>query len=148
MFGKTEFPKINEIIRWTDLFSSFNKVAIISCLSALIGIAIFLLASRHDAMKAPRGVRNLAETGVEFIETEPVRWPAGVVPAVPDDHRIAAGEAIEQSAMIMHSAIDGREPSGGCVHVGVDERRGQRGAADVGQPKVTALVPIGQSRVV
>jgi len=72
-----DFPPINEVIRWRDLFTSFNKIAIIACLAALIGIAIFLLASRKDPMKAPTGVRNLAETGVEFIEDQIVMQTMG-----------------------------------------------------------------------
>ena len=63
-----EFPPINEILRWRDLFPTFNKIAIIAVLAALISIVIFLLASRQDGLKAPKGVRNLAETIVEFIE--------------------------------------------------------------------------------
>jgi len=34
----------------------------------LIGMALFMLAARADAKKAPTGARNLAETTVEFIE--------------------------------------------------------------------------------
>jgi F-type H+-transporting ATPase subunit a len=65
-----EFPPINEILRWRDLFPTFNKVAIIAVAASLISITIFLLAARRDAMKAPKGVRNLAETIVEFIEDQ------------------------------------------------------------------------------
>ncbi len=65
-----EFPPINEILRWRDIFPTFNKVALISVAAALIAIVIFLLASRQDGMKAPKGVRNLAETIVEFIEEQ------------------------------------------------------------------------------
>lgn len=65
-----EFPPINEILRWRDLFPTFNKVALIAVLASLISIVIFLLAARRDAMKAPKGVRNLAETIVEFIENQ------------------------------------------------------------------------------
>lgn len=72
-----EFPPINEIIRWQDLFPSFNKVAIIACLASLIGIGIFLAASRRDPLVAPTGVRNLAETGVEFIEDQIVMQTMG-----------------------------------------------------------------------
>ena len=72
-----EFPPINEIIRWRDVFTSFNKVGIIACLAALIGIGIFLLAGRKDPMAAPTGVRNLAETGVEFIEDQIVLQTMG-----------------------------------------------------------------------
>jgi F-type H+-transporting ATPase subunit a len=65
-----EFPPINEVVRWKDLFPTFNKIALIACLASAIGIAIYLLASRKDPMVAPTGVRNLAETGVEFIEDQ------------------------------------------------------------------------------
>jgi F-type H+-transporting ATPase subunit a len=63
-----EFPKINEILRWQDIFTSFNKVALIAVLAAIIGITVFMLAARKDPLVAPKGVRNLAETTVEFIE--------------------------------------------------------------------------------
>ncbi len=67
MFG-LEFPPINEILRWQDIFPSFNKIALIAVCAALIGIVLFLLASRRDPMVAPTGARNLAETSIEFIE--------------------------------------------------------------------------------
>jgi F-type H+-transporting ATPase subunit a len=65
-----EFPPINEILRWRDLAPSFNKIAIIAVLAALVGTLIFLLAGNQDGMKAPKGVRNLAESIVEFIENQ------------------------------------------------------------------------------
>lgn len=65
-----EFPPINEILRWRDLFPTFNKIALIAIAAALIGIIVFLLAGNKDPMKAPRGVRNFAETIVEFIEDQ------------------------------------------------------------------------------
>ncbi|NND75500.1 MAG: F0F1 ATP synthase subunit A [Ilumatobacter sp.] len=67
MFG-LEFPPINEILRWKDIFPTFNKIGLIAVIAALAGIVLFLLASRQDAKKAPTGARNLAETTVEFIE--------------------------------------------------------------------------------
>jgi F-type H+-transporting ATPase subunit a len=63
-----EFPEINEILRWRDLFPTFNKIAFIGVGAALIGIVIFLLAANKDGLKAPRGIRNFAEVMVEFIE--------------------------------------------------------------------------------
>ena len=62
------FPPINEILRWQDIFPTFNKIALIACLAALIGIGLFLAASRRDPMLAPTGSRNLAEVSIEFIE--------------------------------------------------------------------------------
>ena len=72
-----EFPPINELIRWKDAYGSLNKVGIVAILAALIGITIFLLAGRKDPMVAPTGVRNLAETGVEFIEDQIVMQTIG-----------------------------------------------------------------------
>ena len=60
------FPEINSILRWKDLFSSFNKIALIAVAAAVIGSLVFILAGRKNAAEAPKGVRNLAETTVEF----------------------------------------------------------------------------------
>jgi F-type H+-transporting ATPase subunit a len=62
------FPPINELLRWQDIFPTFNKIALIACLAALLGIGLFLLASRADPMVAPTGPRNLAEQAIEFVE--------------------------------------------------------------------------------
>jgi F-type H+-transporting ATPase subunit a len=67
VFG-LEFPPINEILRWQDIFPSFNKVALIAVCAALIGILLFVFASRGNGQLAPTGARNLAETTVEFVE--------------------------------------------------------------------------------
>jgi len=72
-----EFPPINEIIRWKDLFESFNKISLIAVLAALIGTVVFLLAGRQSAQTAPRGIRNVAESTVEFIENGVVMQTMG-----------------------------------------------------------------------
>jgi F-type H+-transporting ATPase subunit a len=63
-----EFPPINAILRWKDVGPSINKIAILAVLAALIGTLVYLIAANRDAKVAPKGVRNLAETSVEFIE--------------------------------------------------------------------------------
>ena len=65
------------MIRWKDLFPTFNKVALIACLATIIGITIYLVAARRDPMVAPKGVRNVAEIGVEFIEDQIVMQTIG-----------------------------------------------------------------------
>ena len=72
-----EFPPINEILRWKDLFESFNKISLIEVLAALIGTMVFLLAGRQSAQTAPRGIRNVAESTVEFIENGVVMQTMG-----------------------------------------------------------------------
>jgi F-type H+-transporting ATPase subunit a len=62
------FPPINELLRWQDIFPTFNKIALIACLAALLGIGLFLLASRANPMAAPTGARNLAEQAIDFVE--------------------------------------------------------------------------------
>lgn len=72
-----EFPPINEILRWKELFGSFNKISLIAIAAMLIGMTVFLLASRQDHRVAPRGVRNLAESTVDFIENGVVMQTMG-----------------------------------------------------------------------
>ena len=35
-----EFPPINELLRWEDIFATFNKIALIAVAAALIGFAV------------------------------------------------------------------------------------------------------------
>jgi F-type H+-transporting ATPase subunit a len=63
-----KFPEINQLLRWKDLFPSFNKIALIAILATVISITLFVLATRRNTTEAPKGARNLAEIIVEFIE--------------------------------------------------------------------------------
>ena len=72
-----EFPPINELIRWQDIYQKFNKVGLIAVIAAVLGIVIFLTAGRKDPLQAPTGVRNLAESGVTFIENDIVMQTMG-----------------------------------------------------------------------
>lgn len=76
MFG-LEFPPINEILRWQDIYPSFNKIALIAVAATLISIVLFLLAARRDPMLAPTGARNLAEVSIDFIEESVVMQTLG-----------------------------------------------------------------------
>lgn len=77
MLGLEFPPFINEILRWRDLFTSFNKIALIAVAAAIIGSLVFLLAGSKDASVAPTGIRNLAETSVEFIEDSVIMQTMG-----------------------------------------------------------------------
>ncbi len=76
MFG-LEFPPINEILRWQDIFPSFNKIALIAVAATVISITLFLLAARRDPLVAPTGARNLAELTIDFIEESVVMQTLG-----------------------------------------------------------------------
>jgi F-type H+-transporting ATPase subunit a len=71
------FPPINELIRWRDVFPGLNKVGIIALIAAVLGVIVFMTAATKDPLKAPSGVRNLAESGVTFIENDIVMQTMG-----------------------------------------------------------------------
>jgi F-type H+-transporting ATPase subunit a len=72
-----DFPEISHILVWPDIFPTFNKVAAIGVAAVLATVLIFLLAGRRDAMEAPKGVRNVAEASVDFIEGDIVLQTIG-----------------------------------------------------------------------
>jgi F-type H+-transporting ATPase subunit a len=62
-----KFPPIGELVVWkTFWLPGFNKVALLFVLSAILTLALFLMAGRKRAL-VPTGVQNIAEAGVEFI---------------------------------------------------------------------------------
>ena len=72
-----EFPEISHILVWPDIFPSFNKVAFIGVLAVIVTALIFFLAGRANAMVAPKGVRNVAEASVDFIQGDIVMQTIG-----------------------------------------------------------------------
>ena len=67
-----EFPPINEILRWDDLIPhASTRSRSIAVLAALIAIGrSSCWPAEPGRHVAPKGVRNLAETIVEFIENQ------------------------------------------------------------------------------
>lgn len=69
IFG-IEFPPVSHAIEWPDLFLSgpfaVNKVVLLMWLSVIIVFAIMFIASRDSAL-VPTGVKNVAESAVDFI---------------------------------------------------------------------------------
>ncbi len=63
-----EFPEISQLLVWPDIFPSFNKISLIAVLAVIITGVIFWMAGRRDPMVAPKGVRNVAEASIDFIE--------------------------------------------------------------------------------
>ncbi len=70
IFG-IEFPPVSHAIEWPDLFGSglfaVNKVVILMWLSVIIVAAFMFIASSNSAL-LPRGVKNVAESAIDFIE--------------------------------------------------------------------------------
>src|SRR5262249_23118553 len=66
LFG-LEFPPIGEIVDWKPFGGTgLNKTGVLFIASMLITLTIFFVAGRRKAL-VPKGVQNIAESGVEFI---------------------------------------------------------------------------------
>ncbi len=70
IFG-LEFPPVSHAIEWPDLFLSgpfaVNKVVVLMWLSVII-VFLFLRIAASDSSLIPRGVKNIAESAVDFIQ--------------------------------------------------------------------------------
>ena len=82
IFGAVEFPPIENVIEWpaflfedSDYFA-FNKIALIHFLGMAIPAVVFLLAARGDSL-VPRGFRTVAESIVNFIDTQIIQAAIG-----------------------------------------------------------------------
>jgi F-type H+-transporting ATPase subunit a len=77
-----EFPPISHLLVWPSFGpAGFNKIALISVLAMLVTCIIFWLAGSASAKVAPKGVRNLAESSVDFIRNgiiEPTMGHSGM----------------------------------------------------------------------
>lgn len=71
------FPPLSEILRWQDIAPTFNKIAVISVLAALITAVIFAMAGGGDDSKAPSGVKNFAESIVDFVQNSVIMQTMG-----------------------------------------------------------------------
>ncbi len=63
-----EFPPISHILVWPSIVPGINKIGVITILAVLITVLLFALAGSKDPMVAPKGIRNVAEASVDFIE--------------------------------------------------------------------------------
>jgi F-type H+-transporting ATPase subunit a len=72
-----EFPPLSEILRWKDIFPSFNKIAVISVLALIITAVIFAMAGGGDAKAAPKGVQNFAESIIDFVQNSVIMQTIG-----------------------------------------------------------------------
>ena len=72
-----DFPEISHILVWPDILPSFNKVALVGVGAVLATVAIFWISGRRDPLKPPKGVRNVAESSIDFIESDIVMQTIG-----------------------------------------------------------------------
>lgn len=71
MFG-LEYPSIEHLVEWPvflgpeDAFYGFNKIALINLISVVLTALIFVVGDKKRLV--PSGMRNLAETSVDFFD--------------------------------------------------------------------------------
>ena len=72
--GGVEFPPINLIVKWPAAFGdgqwyAFNKIALISMIGMLVPVILFWLAGRKASL-VPKGIQNVMETSIDFVEDQ------------------------------------------------------------------------------
>ncbi len=70
MFG-LEYPSIQLLVEWPEFFNEgvwygFNKITLINVLAVLLTACIFVFGNKKALV--PRGMRNLAEVSVDFLD--------------------------------------------------------------------------------
>lgn len=74
-----EYPPIENLVEWPAYFGedtifAFNKIGLISVLAFLIPTVLFLVAKKD---LVPRGIQNLVEATIEFVENQVVMAAIG-----------------------------------------------------------------------
>ena len=67
-----DFPSVENLVEWEIIFGegtffAFNKIGLISLLALLIPTVLFMLAKKD---LVPRGLQNVTEGAVEFVENQ------------------------------------------------------------------------------
>ena len=57
--------------------AGINKISVICVLALLITVVLFATAGRGNALEAPKGVKNFAETLIEFVQNQIVMQTMG-----------------------------------------------------------------------
>jgi len=79
--GGVEFPPINIIVKWPAYFGdgtfyAFNKIALISMIAMIVPVILFFIAGRKASV-VPRGIQNVMETSIDFVEKQVVEPAIG-----------------------------------------------------------------------
>lgn len=75
-----EYPTIQLLVEWPEFFAEgtwygFNKITLINVIAVLLTSCVFLIGDRKALV--PRGMRNLAETSVDFLNNAVLQQAIG-----------------------------------------------------------------------
>lgn len=76
MLVALEFPPVSHLLEWPVIGGGLNKVGIIHVVAVLITLTLTFLAVRNRAL-VPRGVQNVMESAVTFIEDSVIAQTIG-----------------------------------------------------------------------
>jgi F-type H+-transporting ATPase subunit a len=66
VLAELEFPTIDQLVKWPGIGPEFNKIAFINVFAVVATSFIFILGGKRKLV--PRGIQNLAESSVDFIQ--------------------------------------------------------------------------------
>jgi len=82
ILAQLEFPPIENLVEWPNFFGGediwwgFNKIALYNVTAVVVTSVLFLIAGSKKAL-VPRGVQNLMEVSVDFIDKGIVQQTIG-----------------------------------------------------------------------
>ena len=82
ILAQLEFPPIENLVEWPnlvggeDVWWGFNKIALYNVVAVVVTAVLFLIAGAKKAM-VPKGVQNLMEVSVDFIDKGIVQQTIG-----------------------------------------------------------------------
>ena len=74
MFAQVEFPPIENIVEWPEIFFkdtpvAFNKIGLINLIAVIVPVVMFLVAAaKYKSRKVPKGIQTITESSIGFIE--------------------------------------------------------------------------------
>ncbi|MET1003613.1 MAG: F0F1 ATP synthase subunit A [Acidimicrobiia bacterium] len=71
-----EFPSISHLTNWPEIAFGLNKVGLIYIFATVATLSIFLIGGSKKQM-VPRGIQNIAESGVEFVREQVIMQTIG-----------------------------------------------------------------------
>ncbi|MFN0028483.1 MAG: F0F1 ATP synthase subunit A [Acidimicrobiales bacterium] len=76
MLFALEFPPVSHLLVWPEIIFGLNKVGLIHVVATLITLTLVFLAVRKSEL-VPKGVQNVMESAVEFIENSVIAQTIG-----------------------------------------------------------------------
>ena len=77
LLAELEFPSIDNLVKWPQIADGipFNKIVLIDVLAVVITVVVLKLATKRQMV--PKGMQNLGEATVSFIDEGIVQQTIG-----------------------------------------------------------------------